>query len=60
MALSGYDFTGKGLGKSEPIKLKRLTPVTATLTICAPGLGICRLKCPPGIRTRTVVDAGIT
>lgn len=60
MALSGYGFTGKGLGKAETIKPVRLTPVTATLTICAPGQGICRLTCPPGISTRAEVDAGIT
>lgn len=53
MAVSGYGFTGKGLGKAEPIKLKRLMPVTATLTLCAPVKGICRLTCPPGIRART-------
>ena len=60
MALSGYGFAGKGLGKAETIKPKRLTPVTATLTICAPVQGICRLTCPPGIRARAEVDAGIT
>lgn len=55
MAVSGYGFAGKGLGKAEPVKQQRLTPVTATLTMCAPFKGICRLTCPPGIRTRTVV-----
>ena len=55
MAVSGYGFAGKGLGKAEPVEPQRLTPVTATLTMCAPVKGICRLTCPPGIRTRTVV-----
>lgn len=60
MALRGYGFAGKGVGKAETIKPMRLTPVTATPTISAQVQGICRLTCPPGIRTRAEVDAGIT
>lgn len=54
MALSRYGFAGNGVSKEEPVKPQRLTPVTATLFICAHVKMICRLACPPGIKTRIV------
>ena len=54
MALSGYGFAGKGLGKAEPVKSKRLTPVTATLTILCSGSGYLSPDIPSGHKDQNV------